>query len=732
LKNELIITSFIKRKAIGTIIGAAFFLLIFTSVFSFLYVFMNVDYKLNEAFAKRHELDLKKSHENLELVDILVTDSDKLNLTLMNTGHVASRITYIGEIMEAPMPQKHEYNSTDITIDIGEIEHNIAGDKIDYAVGEIKKVVVVTELGNVFFFSYPPPSTDDITRGNSLITITGINTLEYNPTRYNLLSGIHGSGSVSDLEDNDEAFLTIISSTDTVLTEKKNYVDNDDSDVDGSTNKGNHSNFSNQQAGPDSVTDTLTEENTGPFNVTHISGESFEGSWPPAGWAETPFPNRWNKENDQAYDGSYSADFDGLNKWSSGNIVTLSMDCSNADAIYVEFWYRDEGCDNNEFVLEYYDGSSWDTIADLGSTTSEYQWIYYTEKVTDPQYFISDFQVRWAALGIENNEHAYVDLVTVVMEITTNNYELDLEAQWTEVDYTHTNEILSIYLTSGSSEALMVDAWDGDSWENVIPDLSLGWNNVSVSSYLVSSNFTIRFKGSVETYDSSQSSWGVDATLLYLWSNQGIVEVELIGTSNLSEWTDLVWQIDSSWNVSSVPVTIQLFDFSTSSYPESGDGYYNYVSDSSPGTDEWINQTITTDPTRFRNSTGHWKIKIRGGKSGETKLQLNLDTVGLVTNFEFSGTPIDDDVWYKYRIRARTHENDPVSYGYISIYHNGTSVSIRSVETKQSLSNPDWVYLNEDGEYFFELKSSNPLGEILKLSTTVGDIVGTKVIIQNP
>ena len=732
MKNELVITSFIKRKAIGTIIGAAFFLLIFTSVFSFLYVFMNVDYKLNEAFAKSHELDLKKSHENLELVDILVTDSDKLNLTLVNTGHVASRITYIGEIIEAPTPQKHEYNLTDITIDIGEVERNIAGDKIDYAVGEIKKVVVVTELGNVFFFSYPPPSTDDITIGNSLITITGINTLEYNPTSYNLISAIYGSGSVSDLEDNDEAFLTIISSTDTVLTEQRNYVDNDDSDVDGSIGKGTHSNFSNQQAGPDSVTDTLTEENTGPFNVTHISGESFEGSWPPTGWAETPSPNNWNKENNQALDGSYSADFDGHPVQGWGNIETLSMDCSNADAIYVEFWYRDEGCDNDEFVLEYYDGSSWDTIADLGSTTSEYQWNYYAEKVTDPQYFKSDFQVRWAALGIDNNEHAYVDLVTVVMEITTNNYELDLEAQWTDVDYTHTNEILSIYITSGSSEALMVDAWDGDSWENVIPDLSLGWNNVSISSYLVSSTFTIRFKGSVETYDSSQSSWGVDATLLYLWSDQAIVEVELIGTSNLSEWTDLVWQIDSSWNVSSVSVTIQLYDFSTSSYPESGDGYYNYVSDSSPGTDEWINQTITTDPTQFRNSTGHWKIKIRGGKSGVTKLQLNLDWVGLVTRFDFSGTPIDDDVWYEYRISARTHGNDPVSYGYISIYHNGTSVSIRSVETEQSLSNPDWVYLNENGEYFLELKSSNPLGEILKLSTTVGDVVGTKVIIQNP
>ena len=829
---------------------------------------MGVNFKLNESFARRHELDLKKSHENLELVDILVTDSDKLNLTLVNTGHVASRITYIGEIIEAPTSQKHEYNSTDITIDIGEIERNIAGDKIDYAVGEIKKVVVVTELGNVFFYSYPPPSTDDISMGNSLITITGINTLEYNPTSYNLFSAIHGSGSVSDLEDNDGAYLTFISSQNSSLIEKIYYVDNDDSDVDGSTNKGNHSNFSAQQAGPDSVTDTLTEtqviEDVGldfidnnssdvdtsvsignhsnfenekavdsAYNVLTeenvpvtewLNCNSYSNTW--SAWYRTgtsPYLNAQDQPTNMVYEKSGGQTIGWFGFSDTGLVGSLNLDisiyCRNNDGVN----------DDNVHVYVDYTGSGAGTlVGEVGAhTTWQYDTInlgahsvsevnnlrvyfvvhnllaaddVYVDHVrlvvrgvnqrldienqftsVSTSYDVTELCIKTGTTGTEDlslsiwnsssgswnilvtdlpgsgwTNHTITDYVTSAitirfldgtktLDITQDSwsidavllrqhnltYQLDLEVQWTDIDYTHTNEMLSIYITSDSSEALMVDAWDGDSWENVIPDLSLGWNNVSVSSYLVSSNFTIRFKGSVESIDSSQNSWGVDATLLYL-SDQAIVEVELIGTSNLSEWTDLVWQIDSSWNVSSVPVTIQLYDFSTSSYPESGDGYYNYVSDSSPGTDEWINQTITTDPTQFRNSTGHWKIKIRGGKSGVTKLQLNLDSVGLVTNFEFSGTPIDDDVWYNYRISARTHENDPVSYGYTSIYHNGTSVSIRSVETKQSLSNPDWVYLNENGEYFFELKSSNPLGEILKLSTTVGDVVGTKIIIQNP
>ncbi|NWF97260.1 MAG: hypothetical protein HXY34_14070, partial [Candidatus Thorarchaeota archaeon] len=40
------------------------------------------------------------------------------------------------------------------------------------------------------------------------------------------------------------------------------YVDNDDSDVDSSSDKGTHSNFTAQQYGPDVIYDTLTEEST--------------------------------------------------------------------------------------------------------------------------------------------------------------------------------------------------------------------------------------------------------------------------------------------------------------------------------------------------------------------------------------------------------------------------------------------------------------------------------------
>ena len=72
--------------------------------------------------------------------------------------------------------------------------------------------------------------------------------------------------------------------------------------------------------------------------------------------------------------------------------------------------------------------------------------------------------------------------------------------------------------TSSVTEDLKVDVWDGAAWQNVISGLNIGWNNVTLTSYLTSVPFTIRFKGGTETNDSNQDSWAIDATLLHVWS----------------------------------------------------------------------------------------------------------------------------------------------------------------------------------------------------------------------
>jgi hypothetical protein len=110
-----------------------------------------------------------------------------------------------------------------------------------------------------------------------------------------------------------------------------------------------------------------------------------------------------------------------------------------------------------------------------------------------------------------------LDHIRIGVEKTT--YELDLEVQWTSADFDEANEYLCIYGGSMGAEDIGVDIWYGSTWNNVFTDLSAGWRNFSVASYLDDSTFTIRFKGGSETTDTTQDTWQIDSTLLHTWTN---------------------------------------------------------------------------------------------------------------------------------------------------------------------------------------------------------------------
>jgi len=103
-------------------------------------------------------------------------------------------------------------------------------------------------------------------------------------------------------------------------------------------------------------------------------------------------------------------------------------------------------------------------------------------------------------------------------ETLTFNYELSLAEKFTNCDYNEINEELCIYTgTLSPDENLQVEISIGTSWTPLMT-LTAGWNNASVSNYLSSANFTIRFKGATETGDTSQSTWQIDCVLLHTWS----------------------------------------------------------------------------------------------------------------------------------------------------------------------------------------------------------------------
>jgi hypothetical protein len=173
--------------------------------------------------------------------------------------------------------------------------------------------------------------------------------------------------------------------------------------------------------------ESFSETAVGGSGVTLIDAESFEGVWTPRGWIAT---GNWAKENNYAHNGTFSADFDGEEGGASGYLTSPSMNCSDTDAVYVDFWWNDHALDNGDFMLEYYNGSTWNTHQDLNQVASGNGWHHYTETLTDSQYFVSNFQIRWWANSVWSGENACVDVVTVTKSAGASSYSLDLNGHF--------------------------------------------------------------------------------------------------------------------------------------------------------------------------------------------------------------------------------------------------------------------------------------------------------------
>jgi len=716
------------RRGTGSIIGAVFLLLILLSGLTAYILTVRTQVVYRSTQEEMDQLERYQGQEEITFQEVSLTGDRRLNITARNTGPNTVHLIWLGVLDETVTPPIQRFSELDLYLKPYETATNISTDDVTILEGHNYTILLVTELGSVFTYTYPPEEA-----GGARVRIIARNcTVSYSPSGWSLLNSTgYVSGSTSSLVEDDGDYLIFRSHYTGTRRTQYRYVDQiPEPSVDPPT-YGAHSNFTAQRSGPDSVYDTLTEESVpGTGNITLIDGESFEDIWPPAGWSET---GQWNKESDEAYDGTYSADFDGLGSGRSGDLDTPELDCSDAVAIYIEFWYRDNNLDADDLLLQYYDGTTWNTIADLGSTTQENQWLHYREKITDSRYFVSNFKVRWSAVTIRTGEHAWIDYVTIKKEVETSNYNLDLEVQWTDVDFDEENEELCIYCGTMGSEDLGVDVWYNSTWQSLLTDLNPGWNNVSVAPYLDSPNFTIRFIGGTETGDTTQDSWEIDAALLHLWSEveEYTVEVEFTGSSNLEDWTELVWWVESCWNISGVDVTIQLYDYALGDYPTGGDGYTSYTSSGTPNTDELRLGNITSNASRFRNATsGEWRVRIRGVKETGTPFLLKVDLIGLQTTYSFSGGTLPYGGWGWYTLRAEDPDGAPIPYAYASVYADGENVLLRNASNGEAMENPAWVRLDSNGEFQLEVSSRSPGGDEFTLYIVVGSLVGERRITQ--
>ena len=455
------------RRAVGSLIGIGFLLMIIAVGVSYYTLWEGVDRRSEDILQDMMQQDRDAADENLEIQYVALTGGNSLNLTIKNTGNIISQLEWIG-VFDETLNSKN-YFGIETSLNPLETQIDIGNASILMNPANTYIIQVLTRLGNIYYSEYPMPVTP---------------------------GGVGGGGNTTSYYFSD-------------YTQVDLYND---------TAVGTHSFFSAMKAGPDGLLNNLTEA-IPVFvvsNVTLINNESFEGVWLPAGWSDVPPGTRWNQESNQVYDGVFSADFDGGGGGRDGDLLSPVFDCSDASTIYLEFWYYNDGTIGGQYLLDFYNGTAWVEIADLGAGAQN-QWLNYQIATSDPQFQIVDFQIQWRVLDLLPNEHVYLDLVNAVKASGGQpRYELDLEVQWSGLP-AKTNEYLMIYGGSQGAESLQVDVWDGVQWVTLIGDVQTGWNNVDVSSYLTGATFNIRFKDTTQIGDLLQENWEIDALFLNLF-----------------------------------------------------------------------------------------------------------------------------------------------------------------------------------------------------------------------
>ena len=127
----------------------------------------------------------------------------------------------------------------------------------------------------------------------------------------------------------------------------------------------------------------------------------------------------------------------------------------------------------------------------------------------------------------------------------------------------------------------------------------------------------------------SQRKYSINCT--YTLATQYTVQAELTGTSDAINWLQLTWAIDSAVTAGSANYMVQLYNFATSSYPMSGDGYMN---NASLGTSDFLlNQTIVSNPANFRNTTNGWKLLVTATNTTAAQFDLKIDLAVLTSQF---------------------------------------------------------------------------------------------------
>ena len=142
------------HKAIGSIIGGVFLVLIFTSMFTTYFVIENSKRGLDEVYLQRYEFEGNKQQEKVQFISVTKKANNFLNITVRNTGGVNTEIVYIGIIKRDNSQPSEEYLRIDKIINSLETAQDISSNNIRVSDKDTLEILFLTSYGNKYVYLY--------------------------------------------------------------------------------------------------------------------------------------------------------------------------------------------------------------------------------------------------------------------------------------------------------------------------------------------------------------------------------------------------------------------------------------------------------------------------------------------------------------------------------------------------------------------------------------------------
>jgi hypothetical protein len=161
--------------------------------------------------------------------------------------------------------------------------------------------------------------------------------------------------------------------------------------------------------------------------------------------------------------------------------------------------------------------------------------------------------------------------------------------------------------------------------------------------------------------------------------------------------TQLNFTVVSEYDLASVSATIQVWNYSSSAYVTSGEGYLTCVSS---GTNETKFRLITTNP-QFYTSSGNAKIKITGVLATTTQYQQKFNQIKLVYSYSSASNynyvlKIVNQVSDAWKIRLKAYSQSNIGrLNNCTIYFRSSSDG-----TSRQIYIENGVYLTQTGPWY--------------------------------